>query len=229
MSLQPNEHSMTPHIFEQALSRLLLLPVVALATLAFVLTLQIHSLESSNAWVDHSDRAIAQMNQLTQLTIDEETGVRGFLLTGRKEFLEPYDLAQRDIEAHFQELQQLVRDNPTQVERLHILLAQRNAWEKTAAARMQAQTTHEQLVAESLAAKASMDQIRSEAAQFIEAERSLRLQRASDALFRSRRAYFVLCVPRLPSSCSPRVTRCSQPPMACRQSSSVSNIPARLT
>jgi CHASE3 domain sensor protein len=159
MSLQPNEHGMTLNCFRQALSRLLLLPVVALAMVAFVLTLQIHSLESSEALVDHSDRVIARMNQLTQLTIDEETGVRGFLLTGRKEFLEPYDQAKRVILPRFQELQQLVHDNPTQVERLQKLLAQRNAWEKTAAARLQVQGTHEQLVAESLAAKAGMDQI----------------------------------------------------------------------
>jgi PAS domain S-box-containing protein len=182
---------MTRTSFRNALSQLMLLPVVAMAILASILALQIHSLESSAAWVDHTDLVIARMNELTRLMIDEETGVRGYLLTGRDEFLEPYSRAQREIGPHFRELQQLVEDNPSQVERLRKLSAQNDAWEEFATRRLRAQRTQEQLIAESLASKASMDQIRGEAARFINTERALRARRFADALFRSRIAHIL--------------------------------------
>jgi len=183
---------MTQRLFDRALSRLLLLPIIALALFAGILAQQIHSLQSSATWVDHSDLVIARMNELTRLMVDEETGIRGYLLTGREEFLEPYHKADRELDSRFRELQQLVKDNPAQIERLRRLSADNVAWEEIASRQMQVGRTHEQLISDSLQGKAGMDQIRADAAQFIAEEGALRTSRSSHALFRSRTTYLLL-------------------------------------
>src|SRR5690606_19522744 len=46
--------------------------------------------------------------------VDAETGQRGFLITGKDEFLEPYQRALGDIDQNFKELLELTEDNPVQ-------------------------------------------------------------------------------------------------------------------
>ncbi|MGL4291284.1 MAG: CHASE3 domain-containing protein, partial [Phreatobacter sp.] len=65
--------------------------------------LVIHSLEAR----EHAERFLGQLR-------DAETGQRGFLLTGRRDFLEPYDSGKRAIEAELAGLAALVTDNPAQ-------------------------------------------------------------------------------------------------------------------
>lgn len=51
-----------------------------------------------------------QLEQLLLLTLDVETGQRGFILTGRPEYLEPYSHAIATLEKAQAELQQLIED-----------------------------------------------------------------------------------------------------------------------
>jgi CHASE3 domain sensor protein len=44
--------------------------------------------------------------------IDAETGQRGYLLTGRKEYLQPYDEASQDIRRRCSSLKRLLRPEP---------------------------------------------------------------------------------------------------------------------
>ncbi|MDX3910475.1 MAG: CHASE3 domain-containing protein [Sphingobium sp.] len=52
---------------------------------------------------------------------DAETGQRGYLLTGRREFLGPYDLAIKNLPPEFAALEKLLANNPAQSDRLHRL------------------------------------------------------------------------------------------------------------
>lgn len=63
----------------------------------------VHSLQAR----EHAERFLGQLR-------DAETGQRGFLLTGRRDFLEPYDSGKQAIEAELAGLAALVTDNPAQ-------------------------------------------------------------------------------------------------------------------
>lgn len=44
-------------------------------------------------WAEHTDRVINNANEAVKLTVDLETGMRGYLLSGDEKFLEPYETA----------------------------------------------------------------------------------------------------------------------------------------
>lgn len=55
---------------------------------------------------------------------DAETGQRGYLLTGDKSYLEPYNQATAEIDRYIKQLQELTRDNANQQGRIAILKPQ---------------------------------------------------------------------------------------------------------
>ena len=52
---------------------------------------------------------------------DAETGQRGYLLTGREEYLEPYNNGTRSVDQYVQDLRRLTSDNPNQQTRINAL------------------------------------------------------------------------------------------------------------
>ncbi|MCH7936817.1 MAG: CHASE3 domain-containing protein [Proteobacteria bacterium] len=69
-------------------------------------------------WVDHTHVVLAQAASILAHAVDMETGMRGFLLAGREEFLAPYKNGQKAFFAGMKDLQKTVDDNPAQVARL---------------------------------------------------------------------------------------------------------------
>lgn len=59
-------------------------------------------------------------NILTSLT-DAETGQRGYLLTGREDYLDPYNSGTRTVDQYVQEVRMLTSDNPRQQTRIGAL------------------------------------------------------------------------------------------------------------
>ena len=114
--------------FRKLLSRNIGLPlgVGLLGAVAFVAV--INYLLSSMQWVEHTDRVIGNANETVKLSIDMETGMRGFLLTGDERFLDPYEVAKPKIFSSLQGLRGMVEDNPQQVDRIDRLLALQQAW-----------------------------------------------------------------------------------------------------
>jgi len=84
-------------------------------------------------WVDHTIEVIANANELLAHAADMETGMRGFLLTGEDEFLDPYNQGREDFFMHLLALKELVDDNPQQVNRLEAIEAVMNEWVRKAA------------------------------------------------------------------------------------------------
>src|SRR4028118_1982876 len=115
--------------FRRRLSLALALPLLLMSILAVSLIGQVNHLTSVMQWVNHTDRVIAQANHTEKLLIDMETGLRGYLVTGNSEFLEPYQQASRIIAPTFNQLGGLVSDNPPQVQRLATLQSTYQQWQ----------------------------------------------------------------------------------------------------
>jgi signal transduction histidine kinase len=82
-----------------------------------VLLLSIVDLRHEERKALRSEEVLVSANRLERLIIDAETGVRGFVITGREDFLEPWRAAQAAFSEQAGTLQQLVADNPGQVTR----------------------------------------------------------------------------------------------------------------
>ena len=64
--------------------------------------------------VDHTTRVIQSLESVISTMKDAETGQRGFLLTGRDEFLDPYNGAYKHALEDANRVQDLTTDNPVQ-------------------------------------------------------------------------------------------------------------------
>jgi signal transduction histidine kinase len=82
------------------------------------------------SWITHSLQVERQTESLLSAALDEQTSLRGYLLTKDVTFLEPY---RTKAQAHFgkswHSLHALVRDNPTQVEQLNQIQSIYDNWQ----------------------------------------------------------------------------------------------------
>lgn len=77
---------------------------------------------SARQWTEHSYQVINIIKDLDLAINHAETGQRGFLLTGRDDYLAPYKDAVEHVGLLQGELQQLTADNAVQQKRLRGLL-----------------------------------------------------------------------------------------------------------
>ena len=98
-----------------------LLPALVLAALAGVLLWQVLYLQDLNDREKQTDAVLARIGRLERLHIDGDAGLRGYLLSGDRKLLEPYDEAQRELPAATQALHDLLADDPAQHERVERL------------------------------------------------------------------------------------------------------------
>jgi PAS domain S-box-containing protein len=97
---------------------LALLPLVIVVIASFRSTTGL--VEAAN-WVRHTQEVEENLIKLLAHVTDAETGMRGFVITGREGFLEPYHQAVRIIDNDFITLQRLIADNKEQLRRLAAL------------------------------------------------------------------------------------------------------------
>ncbi|WP_296186161.1 response regulator [Pseudomonas sp. UBA1879] len=118
--------------FRKLLSRNVSLPLAVGVLSAAFFVILITYLLSVIQWVEHTDRVINNINRSLKLSVDMETGMRGFLLTGDERFLDPYEVAKPSIIAELKGLEDLVADNPEQVDRFKRLAAMQESWNQFA-------------------------------------------------------------------------------------------------
>ena len=126
--------------YRRLLLRLLALPIVTLGLLALTLAYGIQQMQRSARRVDRSDQVIAHANKLVKLMVDEETGLRGFLLTHDPTFLQPYREANQQLDPEFTALFDLIKRDPEQTARLQRIKTEFQAWQKDAAEAIAATT-----------------------------------------------------------------------------------------
>lgn len=96
-----------------------ILPLFFTVILAAIATWNLSGVAGKAKWVDHTRVVLAEVGAIVGAAVDMETGMRGFLLAGKDEFLEPYHKGQKLAFNKLAELRNTVSDNPPQVARLH--------------------------------------------------------------------------------------------------------------
>jgi CHASE3 domain sensor protein len=163
--------------FRAKLRRLLLVPVAALVLLAGLLGLGLVEQARSARLVDHADQVIAAADRLQTLMLDEETGVRGYLLSQDASALEPWNSAQGALKEQFQDLANLVNDNPAQEQRLEKIRVRHEAWQAFSKQKLVATSAPNSSAGDVLAGKRQMDAIRYDVNGFVASENQLRAVR----------------------------------------------------
>lgn len=83
--------------------------------------LSIRSLLDSNRMVNHTNEVIYNLNGATMVMVDAQTGMRGFLVSGRDEFLKRYINAENESNVYLEKLKVLTQDNSIQQKSLEEL------------------------------------------------------------------------------------------------------------
>jgi PAS domain S-box-containing protein len=165
-------------------------PIVAMAILASVV-LEMRSLGTAMRRVDHTGQVIGADRELLKLTLDMETGLRGFQYTGRAQFLQPYTEAARIVDSKFAALDQVVSDDPSQRSELASIRTAFEQWRVLAAsaiARRADNSIHdseELRYEQTLERKESMDAIRAQHEAFDASEATLRGRQEREVSSRS--------------------------------------------
>ncbi|MBF2006265.1 MAG: methyl-accepting chemotaxis protein [Chlorogloeopsis fritschii C42_A2020_084] len=76
------------------------------------------SLIESNKWVAHTFAVKENLRAIEKLLVDAETGKRGFIITDREKYLEPYESAKSKLGDEISDLRTQISDNSEQSKRL---------------------------------------------------------------------------------------------------------------
>lgn len=161
----------------------LLVIVVAFATSTLTWR-NLSTLEQNNQWTDHTHKVIAQATAIGAAMVDAETGIRGYLISGADNFLEPYRNSGKAFRSALDEAKRLTADNPSQQKRLEQIDRTASEWRQDVAEREIALMRAQQTVTEARnieaggAGKKHMDGIRALVREVIDAEASLLSARA---------------------------------------------------
>ncbi|MEH1890217.1 MAG: response regulator [Nostoc sp.] len=96
-------------------------------SLATLTTIGLISYQSTNDLIEtsvnenHTYQVLSQLEDLNLQLSNAETGQRGYVITGKQSYLEPYNAAINVLDQKVNELQRLTADNPNQQRRLDIL------------------------------------------------------------------------------------------------------------
>ena len=105
--------------------------IVLVLVVAFLVTLiSLRNVYDTTGAVTHTQAVIGALQRLTATAVDAETGERGYIITGREAYLEPYERARAALAATLTQVRALTADNPAQqddVERLRSLTERRQA------------------------------------------------------------------------------------------------------
>ncbi len=97
-----------------------------LTSLAFLFYFQYTRNNTNQGWVEHTQEVLYRAETILVTVIDNETGSRGYLLTGDRRFLEPLLYSKEAIHDQIIDLKALTKDNSHQQARLDSLLAYSN-------------------------------------------------------------------------------------------------------
>src|ERR1700733_15337073 len=92
---------------------LLMLLAINTAVLRHQLAIQVGNQE----WFSRSRRVVQELRNTESLLTDAEAGQRGYLYTGKLEYLAPYTLAVAQIDSHLANLAEQIGDNPREQSR----------------------------------------------------------------------------------------------------------------
>ncbi len=107
--------------------------LVMLFIIGIVVYLSVNSLLDNTKWVEFTYKVIGKSNQLMGYMIDQETGMRGFSVSGEEEYLDPYTAGSRNFADLMVEQQETLSINPEQVQRLKNIERLAEEWKNNVA------------------------------------------------------------------------------------------------
>jgi signal transduction histidine kinase/CheY-like chemotaxis protein len=175
----PLSSSVDEQSFRKLLSRNISLPLGMGALSAVFFIALITYLLSVIQWVGHTDRVLNNANDAMKLSVDLETGMRGYLLSGDEHFLDPYEVAKPRIAVALDTLLELTADNPVQTDRLHKIQALQVEWGNYAQGMIDLQRSSGDYrgAVKAGRGKRLTDEIRKTFEEVVETEQQLRAQR----------------------------------------------------
>lgn len=151
---------------------------------------------ADEAWVSHAHRVIETLDALLTDLVDAETGQRGFLLTGKSSYLQPYSSALARLQSEIDATRKFTADDPGQqrrLDRMTPLIASTLAeLRKTISLRREQGMAASLAVVQTGEGKHSMDQIRSLISQMKQEETEHLKQRLTRDGVTTRNARFLI-------------------------------------
>ena len=161
------------------------LVVAVMATVSTTVYFKIDYMRQSTGWTTHTYTVLEKLNLAMAAMVDQEVGVRGYLIAGEEHFLEPFRKGGEVYATAFREVKQLTSDNPAQQLRLDRMNQSAQTWRTAIAekeiALMAKPETREQARAmeASGAGKQWMDSVRASVAEIDAVERALLTSRSA--------------------------------------------------
>ncbi|MCP3888308.1 MAG: methyl-accepting chemotaxis protein [Desulfobulbaceae bacterium] len=84
----------------------------------------------SSKWVQHTQTVIKDAMKIEAAAVDMETGMRGYLLAGKENFLDPFNNGAKSFDERVTKLKNTVSDNPAQVSLLNAIQENINSWKR---------------------------------------------------------------------------------------------------
>nr|WP_295833906.1 CHASE3 domain-containing protein [uncultured Azospirillum sp.] len=153
--------------------------IVIIGAISFANYATLSSIQSSIGWTIHTYRVIQTTDAVMAAMVDQETGLRGYLVSGDQAFLDPYRKGEQAFDRALAEVKSLTSNNPQQQARLEELRRNAATWRQTVAEKeialmSKAESREEARAMEAKAlGKASMDNIRALVTQIEDTERAL--------------------------------------------------------
>src|ERR1700742_1076330 len=86
-------------------------PLIILLSSTFLAYRSIHALDDSFGWVSYSQKMKSMLNELLASIKDVESSQRGYMLSGRDYYLEPYSRAREAVKGEMKNLSPLCVGN----------------------------------------------------------------------------------------------------------------------
>ena len=158
-----------------------LIPLALIVGVGAITMINLSRMEDSSRWVTHTQNVLGESRSIIASAVDMETGLRGYLLAGKEEFLDPYNSGQAAAYQTLADLRETVSDDPVQVARLQEAEQALRGWQTDVAEQAIAlrrdigdALTMNDMAAEVRQAKGKVffDKFRAEIASFIEVEQA---------------------------------------------------------
>ena len=158
---------------------------VAVVAMSCAVFFSASQLEKAQRWDAHTNEVLFEIRAVSEAMVNQETGVRGYLISGNRDFLQPFEQGVEAFDASVAKLRTLTADNSKQQARLAHLDTEANAWREDVAkpeiALMSVAATQEQgrAMESSGQGKAKMDAVRVVLGEMAQDEQALQTQRSA--------------------------------------------------
>ena len=106
---------------ENRFSFILSIAVVAIILIAAFSLINVRQFSNNSQKVAHTREVSMALSENLIIMQDVETGMRGFIITGKTSYLDPYYLAVASLDINLKQLKNLTSDNPLQLKRIDTL------------------------------------------------------------------------------------------------------------